>query len=312
MNVGRGDVEYTIAICNYEMANTLRESVNSILSQVDERFEVLVVDDGSRDGSIEILEEFEREHQNFRLFRGENENLAEARNCSFEQANGQYIIESIDVDDRYDPIIQDFVRIFHAIEAAVDEEFYLWGHSINMAPRSLFLEYPYRSLGYGEDKDFWRRLLSENKIIMLDHDAPCESIGYDRGKRDMAKLWFETMTVEFQTGITTSSFIRYNMSQLVRGETMDRKEAAFNLIAWPAAYLNSTRKPQYEPVPGYDTFGSLKEDIRARQRTLTELQAELRFEVDVDELSAAGYDTFVAYEGSQTEKYGRENPTAFN
>lgn len=298
MSTGGDNVEYTIAICNYEMADTLRESLTSVLDQIDERFEVLVVDDGSSDGSIEILEAFEREHKNFRLYKGDNENLAEARNCSFEQANGTYIIESIDVDDRYDPIIQDFVRIFHAIESVVNEDFYLWGHSINMAPRSLLLEYPYRSLGYGEDKDFWRRLLSEDKMIMLDHDSPCESIGYNRGKFDMMKLWFETATVEFQTGISVSSFLRYNAIQLVCGETVERKEAAFNLVVWPVAYICSTRKPQYKSVSSYDTFGTLKEDIQERQRTLTELEGELGFKMDLNELSTAGYETFIAYESS--------------
>ena len=299
------DVEYTIAICNYEMADTLRESLKSVLSQVDDRFEVLVVDDGSADGSVEILRSLEHEHENFRLYQGNNDNLAEARNCSFRQARGRFVIESMDADDRYRPVVQDFVRIYHALEDARDGDFYLWGRSINMAPRRLLLEYPYRSLGYGEDKDFWRRLAAAKKLVLLDHASPCVSIGYDREADEMLDIWLETATVEFQTGITVPSFVWYNVKEAVRGRTINRREALFNALIWPLAYLKSQFKPRYAPIDGFERFGQLKEFVQSEKRTLPELEAKYGFELDRAAFGNAGYDVFVAY--AEAAVQSREN-----
>ena len=43
---------YSVCICNYNMKEYLEISLKSILEQLDERYEVLVIDDGSNDGSL--------------------------------------------------------------------------------------------------------------------------------------------------------------------------------------------------------------------------------------------------------------------
>ena len=54
------DPTYSIAICNLNQAATLRESLLSILRQVTREYELVVVDDGSTDGSLDILEDLSR------------------------------------------------------------------------------------------------------------------------------------------------------------------------------------------------------------------------------------------------------------
>ena len=39
---------YSVCVCNYNMAETLEVSLKSVLDQLDERYEVVVVDDGSK------------------------------------------------------------------------------------------------------------------------------------------------------------------------------------------------------------------------------------------------------------------------
>lgn len=46
--------KYTVVVCNLNMSATVERAVESILSQVDDDYEVLVVDGGSTDGSLEI------------------------------------------------------------------------------------------------------------------------------------------------------------------------------------------------------------------------------------------------------------------
>ena len=47
--------KYSICICNYNMADTIDKALISVLDQVDERFEILVIDDGSSDDSIKVI-----------------------------------------------------------------------------------------------------------------------------------------------------------------------------------------------------------------------------------------------------------------
>ena len=55
---------YSVCICNYNMADTLEVSLRSVLDQLDERYEVIVIDDGSKDSSVEILENLSNAYEN--------------------------------------------------------------------------------------------------------------------------------------------------------------------------------------------------------------------------------------------------------
>ncbi|QIO24129.1 glycosyltransferase family 2 protein [Haloarcula sp. JP-L23] len=70
------------------MAETIEESLTSIISQLDDEFEVLVVDDGSTDGSLDILASLADIHKQLRYVVRDHSNLAEARNTSFELEKG--------------------------------------------------------------------------------------------------------------------------------------------------------------------------------------------------------------------------------
>lgn len=59
--------KYTVAMCNFNMADTVRQSLECILNQITPEFEVLVVDGGSTDGSVEILREMESEYEQLKL-----------------------------------------------------------------------------------------------------------------------------------------------------------------------------------------------------------------------------------------------------
>ena len=80
------DPTYSIAVCNLDQAATLRESLTSILRQITREYEVVVVNDGSTDGSLDILEDLSRTHEKLRYVVGDNNNIAEARNQSYREA----------------------------------------------------------------------------------------------------------------------------------------------------------------------------------------------------------------------------------
>ena len=88
----------TVAITVYNNAASLKESFLSAASQLEDSDEIIIVDDGSTDGSGLICEAMQREHSNVRVFHQENSGVSVARNVAIDNARGRYII-FIDADD---------------------------------------------------------------------------------------------------------------------------------------------------------------------------------------------------------------------
>src|SRR5262249_32229936 len=81
----------------------LAQSLHSVISQSFQNWELLGVDDGSSDGSYELLSHYAASDSRIRLFRlPENRGPAAARNYALRQARGA-TIAYIDCDDEYYP-----------------------------------------------------------------------------------------------------------------------------------------------------------------------------------------------------------------
>jgi len=156
------------------MANTLEVALRSVLDQLDERFELVLVDDGSSDSSVEIIKALEKEYPVLRLValqRSRQRKLGFTRNISVEEAKGEYVLLQLDCDDEYGPhVIPDFVNIFHQLEACVGRDFYLKGRKINMGRKEFLMQFgPYRNMARASDIDLWKRLAAVDAYIKLDH-----------------------------------------------------------------------------------------------------------------------------------------------
>jgi len=89
----------TVAIPAHNAAGTVTEAVRSILTQTYLPIEVVVVDDGSTDGTWEVLQSFGTA---IRAIRQENQGIAAARNAGLRAANGD-LIALMDADDVSEP-----------------------------------------------------------------------------------------------------------------------------------------------------------------------------------------------------------------
>lgn len=76
----------------------LKRCVDSILVQTYQNLEVLLVDDGSDDDSLEICEAYAKQDKRVRVFHKENGGQASARNYALDRATGDYI-GFVDNDD---------------------------------------------------------------------------------------------------------------------------------------------------------------------------------------------------------------------
>ncbi len=88
----------SIIIPIYNVEDTLQRCLESVLAQVDETMEVVLIDDGSTDSSGQIAEEMTAGRGNCRLIHQTNKGLSAARNAGIEVATGDYLT-FIDSDD---------------------------------------------------------------------------------------------------------------------------------------------------------------------------------------------------------------------
>jgi glycosyltransferase involved in cell wall biosynthesis len=88
-------VKVSVIIPNFNNAEYIKESIDSVLFQTYKDFELIVVDDGSTDNSMEILEEYKSK---IRILRQSNSGVASARNLGILESKGS-LIAFLDSDD---------------------------------------------------------------------------------------------------------------------------------------------------------------------------------------------------------------------
>ncbi len=89
----------SVVIPCYNQARFLGEAIQSVLCQGYTDLEIIVVDDGSKDGTEEVASGYAREDPRVRLIKQENRGLAAARNRGLAEAGGEYVV-FLDSDDR--------------------------------------------------------------------------------------------------------------------------------------------------------------------------------------------------------------------
>lgn len=91
---------FSIIIPVYNAKDTLQTAVDSILRQSVEDLELLLIDDGSRDGSTDLCRRLAEKDSRVRFISQKNGGICAARNTGLAQARGRYI-GFCDDDDRY-------------------------------------------------------------------------------------------------------------------------------------------------------------------------------------------------------------------
>lgn len=148
----------SVVVPVYNTENYLYRCVDSIVSQTNRDWELILVDDGSKDKSGDLCDLYATQDSRIRVFHKENGGVSSARNTGIEQAEGEYIM-FIDADDWVD---------VHCLEACfnkcADADLYRYGM------QSFFKENDSSQDVISIDEtlsiDEYRRLLVSRKTIL--------------------------------------------------------------------------------------------------------------------------------------------------
>ena len=108
----------------YNMGGKIRKSVESIIAQTYENLEIILVDDGSKDDSLEQCLELEKDYSRVKVYHTENRGSGPARNHGIENATGDYLYFP-DADDYIEP---DAIKILVSNALSTDADMVLCGY----------------------------------------------------------------------------------------------------------------------------------------------------------------------------------------
>ena len=197
----------SILIPTYNCRQFIREAIESVLLQTFQDFEILIIDDGSTDGTREVVMPFVKQFPDkIHYIYQENKGLPGARNTGWRKAEGEYIA-LLDADDKWCPhrleeglniiekdkaiglvhanitrisetgeIVDTLKRDARFLSGAIFEHIFLRRADIS-CPTVLFRKECCQKIGFFdenlrhlgcEDRELWLRIAKEYKIVYLD------------------------------------------------------------------------------------------------------------------------------------------------
>lgn len=161
----------SIIIPVYNAEKYLKKCLDSVISQTYTNIEILLINDGSNDGSKQICEDYEKQDNRIKLFTCLNSGPSFARNLGLSKATGEYIM-FVDSDDYVShEIVEKLVMAIEKNDGDVAVSYVLPSHEKSY----------YEKLGYGvvKKEQFMEYLLAD------------EIKSYLMGKLYKKELWKE-------------------------------------------------------------------------------------------------------------------------
>lgn len=96
-----GNVKISVIVPVYNVEKYIKQCMDSLVNQTFENYEIIVVNDGTPDGSMDYVFELQKQHDNIIVINRMNGGQSAARNSGLECAKGDYIL-FCDSDDSLD------------------------------------------------------------------------------------------------------------------------------------------------------------------------------------------------------------------
>jgi glycosyltransferase involved in cell wall biosynthesis len=194
----------SVIISTYNDKNTLLHAINSVLNQTYKDFELILINDGSTDCSLNIIKEYLEKDNRIILINKENSGLTKSLNIGLKKAKGKYIAR-IDADDIWKLTkLEKQIKFLeknqnYGLIGTAYDEIDEYGNIIYKKQRTLLLlndkdikknivkfnpffhssvvfrkeilsniGFYNESFKYTQDYEFWIRIISSYKVINLD------------------------------------------------------------------------------------------------------------------------------------------------
>ena len=161
----KANEKISVIVPVYNVKLYLHKCVDSILNQTYQNIEVLLIDDGSTDGSSDICDSYTEKDSRIKVVHKKNGGLSSARNTGLDMATGEYIL-FVDSDDYID--IEMIRRLYDAlVKTGADMSVC----NIRMVGVDGLTTFPYpENVVRDEEMDealYWRKVYEPNAICYV-------------------------------------------------------------------------------------------------------------------------------------------------
>lgn len=169
----------SVVIPIYNMSEYLDRAVKSMVKQTYRNFEIILVNDGSTDDSLNLAIQLEKEYDYIKVVDKKNGGLSSARNAGMEVARGAYII----FPDPDDWVSESYLEAFANLRLKYESDLEIGGYYIayektqinphldkqeQLLPRELALEYVLSSkwfCGFAWNKLYHMDIIRKHKLL---------------------------------------------------------------------------------------------------------------------------------------------------
>ena len=235
-------MKFSVVIPLYNKEHYIEATIRSVLNQTCQDFEVLVVDDGSKDNSLALARKFESER--VRIIPQENQGVSVARNTGIRNARGEFIC-FLDADDEWRP---DYLATIDELTVQYPESaIFVTAYAVNMGngkinystrlePETGCLPSYWLTLAKGYDF-VWTSATTMRRDTLMEAGLfkPGEKIGQD------LDMWARVARINPRVAYSNHICVNYNRAAEANARTRVR-------VAWAGAFIKDLEEELVNPA----------------------------------------------------------------
>ncbi len=234
-------MKFSVVIPLYNKEHYIEATIRSVLNQTCKDYEVIVVDDGSKDNSLALARKYEGER--VRIIAQENQGVSVARNTGILNARGKYIA-FLDADDEWRP---EYLATIQSLTDKYSESaIFVTAYAVNMGggkvnystrlePETGCLPSYWLTLAKGYDF-VWTSatVMRRDTLVQAGLFKPGEKIGQD------LDMWARVARINPKVAYSSRICVNYNRAAESNARTRVR-------VAWAGAFLKDLEEELVNP-----------------------------------------------------------------
>ena len=234
-------MKFSVVIPLYNKAHYIERTIRSVLRQTCQDFELIVVDDGSADNSLELARKYESDR--VRVIAQENQGVSVARNTGIENARGKFIA-FLDADDEWQ---ENYLATIHGLtDQYPQSDIFVTAYTVDMGngkfhystrlePETGCLPSYWLTLAKGYDF-VWTSatVIRRNALLQAGLFKPGEKIGQD------LDMWARVARINPRVAYSNKLCVYYNRAAEANARTRVR-------VAWAGAFLKDLEEELVNP-----------------------------------------------------------------